>query len=164
MNITAIISAVAAILCFGFAYYKGYDYGSDRMAAKWAQQKAVLDEEYAAGLAAARKKEQDAVAIATDIAKERENASQVIATLGAALRDSLRNRPQRGTATTEASRVSQDTPAAATSAGATGAQLYREDGQFLAGEATVGAEIKAELVLCRKQYEQVQKLYSGSTD
>lgn len=161
MNISAIISAAAAVLAFGFAYYKGYEAGSEKISAKWAQEKAVLDEEYAAGLAAARKKEQDAVAIATDIAKERENASQVIATLGTALRDSLRNRPQRGTATTETGRVSENTAAAAAPAGATGAQLYREDGQFLAGEATIGAEIKAELVLCRKQYDEVRSKYNG---
>lgn len=164
INIAAVVSVLVATLAFGFAYYKGYSYGAEKVSAKWAEEKAILQEEYAAGLSAARKKEQDATVVAADIQKEREHASQVIATLGTALRDSLRNRPRRAAATTETRRVSEDSTVVSAQPGATGAQLYREDAESFAREAELAALVQSELRTCRAQYARIQKLYNGDTE
>lgn len=61
----------------------------------------------------------------------------------------LRNRPSRP-APSPASTV--DTPAPEPAQSCTGASLYREDGEFLAGEAARADRILSELDACQKQY------------
>ena len=47
------------------------------------------------------------------------------------------------------------------SEGCTGAELHREDGEFLAGEATRGDVLRAELTRCYDQYDKVRTLLNG---
>lgn len=65
------------------------------------------------------------------------------------LRNSLRNRPSRETI------VYRDNPEASRTC--TGAELSREDGEFLAGEAARAEELIKERDFYYKQYEQVRK-------
>lgn len=43
----------------------------------------------------------------------------------------------------------------------TGAELHREDGQFLAGEAARGDVLRTELAKCYDQYDKVRNLLNG---
>lgn len=63
----------------------------------------------------------------------------------------LRNRPQRPAA------GGASAAASGPAAGATGAGLYREDGEFLAGEAAAAAGIARERDTCRRQYHNAQE-------
>ncbi len=67
----------------------------------------------------------------------------------ASLTRSLQERPNRP----EPSGVSNDSRVEETKQGATGSQLYREDGIFLAREATRAELIKEELQTCYKSYD-----------
>ena len=67
----------------------------------------------------------------------------------ASLTRSLQERPNRP----ESSRISNDSRVEETKQGATGAQLYREDGIFLVREAARAELIKEELLTCYKSYD-----------
>lgn len=67
----------------------------------------------------------------------------------ASLTRSLQERPSRP----ESSGVPDNSRVEETRQGATGAQLYREDGIFLAGEAARAELIKEELLGCYKSYD-----------
>lgn len=60
--------------------------------------------------------------------------------------DKLRNRPSRSTATTQNGKT------------CTGAELSREDAEFLVGEATRADKVVAELTYCYANYEHARKL------
>lgn len=67
----------------------------------------------------------------------------------ASLTRSLQERPNRP----ESSGISNDSRVEETKQGATGAQLYREDGIFLVREAARAELIKEELLTCYKSYD-----------
>ena len=67
----------------------------------------------------------------------------------ASLSRSLQERPSRP----ESSGISNNSRVEETKQGATGAQLYREDGEFLAREAARAELIKEELLGCYKSYD-----------
>lgn len=71
----------------------------------------------------------------------------------ASLSDSLRKRPNRP----EAGRVPGNPRVEESEAGATGAQLYRQDGEFLTGEASRAELIRVELLGCYRSYDDVKK-------
>jgi hypothetical protein len=68
---------------------------------------------------------------------------------------SLRNRPTRP-APAPAGVPAPASPAAAAS-GCTGAELYRPDGEFLAGETARAEILRAEVRACRAAYERASK-------
>ena len=72
----------------------------------------------------------------------------------ASLTRSLQERPNRP----DSSGVSNDSRVEETKQGATGAQLYREDGIFLAREATRAELIKEELQTCYKSYDAAKEV------
>ena len=81
--------------------------------------------------------------------KEKEDAIKDLNKRHTAVVNSLQQRPSR-TAPTEA----PSSPSVCTGAGSTGDRLYREDGEFLIGEATRAEVIKQALRACRQQLEQ----------
>lgn len=99
----------------------------------------------------ARQREQSMVVSADKLRKDKDaQIASLNARLGAAL-SSLSERPSRP------SSASQSTPAACSCAGATGAQLSREDGTFLAREAARADSLRAALDQCYKQYDAVRQ-------
>ena len=72
----------------------------------------------------------------------------------ASLTRSLQERPNRP----DSSGVSNDSRVEETKQGATGAQLYREDGIFLAREAARAELIKEELQTCYKSYDAAKEV------
>jgi TolA-binding protein len=71
----------------------------------------------------------------------------------------LRSRPSRPAGSSNGSAVAA---AGAAAAGATGAQLYLQDGQFLAGEAARAERVLIERDECRRLYDEArEKLKTG---
>jgi hypothetical protein len=101
----------------------------------------------------AREKEQQLQAGADQIRKDKEREIREITARNTALVNSLRNRPERP----KGGQVSD--PARACS-GASGAELARGDGEFLAGYGSDAARLAAALDSCIKQYESARKALS----
>lgn len=148
---------IAASVAFFFVCLYGAHWESKRQAVKKAvaQTQAAMSAEYTKKLLEAselaREREQVMVASAERIrkAKDAEIAS-LNARLGSAL-GSLSNRPQRPPSSP------QGTPAPSVGAGATGAQLSREDAEFLVREAARADSLRLALSQCYRQYEQVRQ-------
>lgn len=86
---------------------------------------------------------------ADDIQKEKDAKIKTLTSRVAALTRSLSERPNRP----EASGISINPGTQESQPGATGVQLYRQDGEFLAREAARAEEIKEELLGCYKSYD-----------
>lgn len=86
---------------------------------------------------------------ADDIQKEKDAKIKTLTGRVAALTRSLSDRPNRP----EASGISVNPGTQESQSGATGAQLYRQDGEFLTREAARAEEIKEELLACYKSYD-----------
>ena len=84
-----------------------------------------------------------------NIQKEKDAKIKTLNARVATLTRSLQERPSRP----ESSGISNDSRVEETRQGATGAQLYREDGIFLAREAARAELIKEELLTCYKSYD-----------
>lgn len=99
----------------------------------------------------AREREQVMVSSADKIRKEKDAQIASLNTrLGTAL-SSLSERPQRP------SSASQGAPASCIGAGATGAQLSREDAEFLVREAARADKLMTALDQCYRQYDSVRQ-------
>lgn len=120
-----------------------------------AETKATLQGEYNKKLLEAselaREREQVMVSSADKIRKEKDAKIASLNTrLGSAI-GSLSERPQRPPST------SQSAPASCPRAGATGAELSREDAEFLVREAARADSLRLSLSQCYKQYDAIRK-------
>jgi hypothetical protein len=139
------VLALAAALWW--AYNAVYDRGAQSVQAQWDKERASLQAQSAKAAA-------DALATTKQLAqamdKQRSNThaqiSALNASLGAAVAG-LRERPGRD----NAGGVPVDTVTGART-GATGADLLRQDGEFLAREAARADRLRLELVQCQDAY------------
>lgn len=153
MNPYFIAAAVIAVAVAGAGgYVKGTAAGRAEIQAQWDQEKARLAEEYAKAQAAAREKEQQLQAQADELRKESYEQIKDINARSDRLIDSLRKRPERP-ATAPAGAVSSAT---STCSGASGAELDRANGEFLARYAADAAKLQSALDTCISQYEAVR--------
>ena len=153
MNPYFIAGTVLAVVCaYGTGHWQGDDAGQAKVQAKWDREKAKQMAEYAENMRLAREKEQALQQGADHLREEKDREIRNINARATALANSLRDRPDRST--TESGAVS-DTAGACS--GATGAQLARSDGEFLAGYAADAARLKAALDQCVKQYESLRR-------
>jgi hypothetical protein len=152
MNPYLIAGAVIAIAVAGAGgYVKGSAAGKAEVQAQWDQERAKLAEEYAKAQAAAREKEQQLQAQADKLREESYEQIKDINARSDRLIDSLRKRPERPA--TPAGAVS-DT--AKSCSGASGAELDRANGEFLARYAADAARLQSALDTCIRQYEAVR--------
>ena len=155
MNPWLIVGFVLVISgSFVGGYYKGNSAGMAKVQQQWDNDKAVQYEAYAQAQEAARVKEQSLQAQADRLREEKDNEIRNLNARAAALTNSLRDRPSR--IATIASTVSSSTGLSCPALTCTGAELSREDGEFLAGEASRADELRAALKQCYKQYESVR--------
>ena len=77
--------------------------------------------------------------------QDKENEIKAINSKHNAIVSSLRNRPERIT-----SKENNDCPSVCTRTGSTGEQLFREDAEFLIGEASKAMILKESLTACRR--------------
>jgi hypothetical protein len=155
MNPWLIVGFVLAISGASLGgYYKGNSTGMAKVQQQWDNDKAVQYEAYAQAQEAARVKEQSLQAQADRLREEKDNEIRNLNARAAALTNSLRDRPSR--TATIASTVPSSTGLSCPALTCTGAELSREDGEFLAGEASRADELRAALKQCYKQYESVR--------
>jgi hypothetical protein len=153
MNPYFIAGAVIAVAVAGAGgYVKGSAAGKAEIQAQWDQEKAKLAEEYAKAQAAAREKEQQLQAQADKLREESYEQIKDINARSDRLIDSLRKRPERP-ATAPAGAVSSTTSSCS---GASGAELDRANGEFLARYAADAARLQSALDTCIRQYEAVR--------
>jgi hypothetical protein len=145
-------SVLAVVFAYGAGHWQGDDAGQAKVQAKWDKEKAKQMAEYAENMRLAREKEQALQQGADHLREEKDREIRNINARATALANSLRDRPDRPT--TESSAVSGTAGACS---GATGAQLARSDGEFLAGYAADAARLKAALDQCVKQYETLRR-------
>jgi hypothetical protein len=144
-------SVLAVVFAYGAGHWQGDDAGQAKVQAKWDKEKAKQMAEYAENMRLAREKEQALQQGADHLREEKDREIRNINARATALANSLRNRPERPA---EGSAVSGTAGACS---GATGAQLARSDGEFLAGYAADAARLKAALDQCVKQYETLRR-------
>ena len=147
--ILAFVLAVGAAA--GGGYYKGNSAGKAEVQAEWAKEKAEQYAEYAKGQEAARAREQEMQAAADKLRKEKDAQIKEINARATALTNSLRDRKERPAESGTAS------GAARSCSGASGAELARRDGEFLAGYSADAARLQAALDQCVKQYNAVRQ-------
>lgn len=150
-----LIIAACVVAVFGGVFYKGrlveraeWQVRVDREA------KERLEKEVKAQALA----QSNAVALAKKLEEQdrvKQNEINAINTNHRRIVASLRQRLSRPTSTVSADKNTAVTP------GCTGAELHREDGQFLAGEAARGDLLRAELLSCYAQYDKVRNLLNG---
>jgi hypothetical protein len=152
MNPWFIAGAVIAVAVAGAGgYVKGSAAGKAEVQAQWDQEKAKLALEYAAAQAAAREKEQALQAQADQLREDANARIKDIDSRANKLVDSLRNRAERPA--TQAGAVSGATQSCS---GASGAELDRRNGEFLAWYAADAARLASALDTCLKQYEAIR--------
>lgn len=147
MNPWVILAFVLAIgAAAGGGYYKGNKAGKDEVQVEWAKEKAEQYAAYAKAQEEARAREQEMQAAADKLRREKDAQIKDINARATALTNSLRNRQERPA---ESSTVSS---AARSCGGASGAELAKGDGEFLARYAADAARLQAALDQCVKQY------------
>lgn len=123
-----------------------YDYGVDKGNLKVAVIKKEITEEYNKQLkeqiVKVQKLQKDLTLVKLDKENEIHNINK---RYGAAI-DSLRNRPERTTTIFK----DRSTPAECPRERCTGEQLFREDAEFLIGEATKAMILRESLASCRR--------------
>lgn len=151
------------VIAFCAASTLGYSFWSARLIAKGdAAGYARADQKHQTAAAAARQVAADqtaALQTAADTARKAHHAAlHDLDRVRAELLDSLRNRPQR-----PASGAHLPTPASpgGATSGCTGAQLYRADGEFLAGESARAEAVRVSLLACYAQYRRAESLING---
>lgn len=141
---------LALIAAFGGGYYQGNESGQASVQQKWDKENARLQAEYAENQRIAREKEQALQSSADKLRQEKDREIRNISARATALSNSLRDRAERPA---QSGAVSGS---ACACAGATGAQLARGDGEFLAGYGADAARLQAALNQCVAQYEEVR--------
>ena len=147
MNPWVILGFVIAIaLAAGGGYYKGNEAGMADVQQQWDKEKAAQMEQYAKDQEAARQKEQELQANADKLRREKDAQIRDINARHTAIVNGLRDRQARP----ESGRVPETTGTGPTAC--SGKELYREDGEFLAGIAAEADRLKTALDQCVRQY------------
>jgi hypothetical protein len=156
MNPWLIVGFVLAIAgSFVGGYYKGNSAGMAKVKQQWDQERLQQQGEHIQALSDARIKEQNLQIQADRLREEKDNEIRNLNARATALSNSLRDRPSR--TATVASTVSSSTGLSCPTLTCTGAELSREDGEFLAGEAARADEARTLLKQCYDQYNAVRQ-------
>lgn len=134
--------AVAWIVSLVFVY----QYSADKENKKLVLYKAQIEKN-------AQDKDEAHKAAVVKIQKDKEDAIRTLNKRHASIVAGLQQRPQRPASAPEPSKESNPAPIS-TGTGSTGEQLYRQDAEFLIGEAAKADILRQALISCRKQLEQ----------
>jgi alkanesulfonate monooxygenase SsuD/methylene tetrahydromethanopterin reductase-like flavin-dependent oxidoreductase (luciferase family) len=135
----------------GGGYYKGNSAGQAEVQQAWDKEKAEQYAAYAKGQEEARQREQEMQQAADRLRREKDAEIRDINARTIALSNSLRDRAERPAQNDSVS----GTPRSC--AGASGAELAKGDGEFLAGYSADAARLQAALDQCVKQYNAVRQ-------
>lgn len=151
-----VLGGLAGLVMLGFSYWKGYTYGKEVIQKDWDAAKVVWEREIYVAQREARQTERQMQEEADTLRKEKQDAIQNLNRRHAAIVDSLRNRTNRP----QTNGVPGDSRPAEGERGCTGAELHRQDAEFLIGEAARADEIRIELEACYVQYDKIRSLYN----
>jgi hypothetical protein len=152
MNPWMILGFVLAIgAAAGGGYYKGNSAGRAEIQQAWDKEKAEQYAAYAKGQEEARQREQEMQQAADKLRKEKDAQIRDINARATALTNSLRDRQERP------SKDGSMSGTARSCSGASGAELAKGDGEFLAGYSADAARLQAALDQCVKQYNAVRQ-------
>lgn len=151
MNPWVILGFVLAIgAAAGGGYYQGNMAGRAAVEQAWDKEKAEQYAAYAKGQEEARQREQEMQQAADKLRRDKDAQIREINARATALTNSLRDRPERS------AKDGALSGAARSCAGASGAELAKGDGEFLAGYSADAARLQAALDQCVKQYQAVR--------
>lgn len=151
MNPWMLLAAVFAIAAaFGGGYYKGNVSGQAEVQQKWDKERARLAEEYALAQEQERLKEQKLQQAADKLRRDKDAEIRDLNARATALSNIVRSRPERSAQAGEVGGPSGDGTAGAV---CTGAELPRQDAEFLVGEAARADSLRAALKQCYAQYD-----------
>lgn len=154
--VTLATGVLVSASMFGIGYLVGNGHGAAKVQQQWDHQMARTAEEMARQQSQARERERQLQLQADRKLKEKDREIAAIARRGAALADSLRDRP-------EARLAPADVPqAAGSAAGCTGAGLARPDAAFLVGFAADAARLQLALDQCRAGYQAARESLDGA--
>ena len=152
MNPWVILGFVLAIgAAAGGGYYQGNTAGRAVIQQAWDKETAEQYAAYAKGQEEARQREQEMQQAADKLRREKDAQIRDINARATALTNSLRDRQERP------SKDGSMSGAARSCAGASGAELAKGDGEFLAGYSADAARLQAALDQCVKQYNAVRQ-------
>ena len=145
-------------IAFCMAGVLGYSFWSARLVAQgdatgYARAKSEYAETARKALESSRKRERDLQAEADAAEQEKNHALQNLDRVRADLLERLRKRPARPASGAVLPEVAN---AGGTASGCTGAQLYREDGEFLARESARAEAVRISLLACYAAYKRGQ--------
>lgn len=147
MNPWVILAFVLAVgAAAGGGYYQGNTAGKAVVQQAWDKEKAEQYAAYAKGQEEARRREQEMQQSADRLRREKDAQIRDINARATALSNSLRDRQERPTSNGSVSGTARSC------AGASGAELAKGDGEFLAGYSADAARLQAALDQCVKQY------------
>ena len=147
-NPWVILAFVLTILgAFGGGYYTGEKSGRAAVKQEWDKEKAEQYADFANRLEVTRKREQELQTNADQLRREKDAEIRNVNARATALANSMRDRAERPAEGSGLSKTSRSG-----SASCSGKELYREDGEFLAGIAAEADRLKAALDQCTKQY------------
>jgi len=147
------IGAVVTLVLLAGAWWKGYGSGKENVQRDWDADRAQQQMAHTKMLGLVRKAEQQLQQAADQHQKEKRHALDRLTRQHRAVLDSLRDRPQRPAA---AGAVSGGAGSPKGQPGCTGAELHREDAEFLVGEAARADTLRAELEACYAGYDAVK--------
>lgn len=158
LNPTIILAFIISLgVSGGVGFIYGNSHGKAKVTQQWDKEKKQIAEAVAAELERVRAKETKIQANADKQRKAKNEELRVVTARSAAIIDGLRKRPERGDRT----EVPQST---GTCSAATGAELARGDGIFLARYATDAARLQNEFDHCVKQYNEVKRELNGESN
>jgi hypothetical protein len=154
MNPWLILGVVLAVGAAGGAgLLKGRDLGKAEVQQQWDNERAAQQAQFAKDQEAAREKEQLMQAQADRLRQEKDREIKNLNARAIALTSSLQQRADRATT------ISEGTANPSTGQGGprcTGAELSRQDAEFLAGEAARADSLRLALQQCQTQYDAVR--------
>ena len=152
MNPWVILAFVLAIgAAAGGGYYQGNTAGRAVIQQAWDKEKAEQYAQYAKAQEEARQREQEMQAAADKLRREKDAQIRDINARATALTNSLRDRQERP------AKDGSVSGAPRSCAGASGAELAKGDGEFLARYSADAARLQAALDQCVKQYNAVRQ-------
>ena len=153
-----VLGGLAGLVMLGFSYWKGYTYGKEVIQREWDAAKVVWERELYAAQREARQAERQMQEEADTLRKEKQDAIQNLTRRHADIVAGLRNRTERPNPSPDG--VSSNSRPSQSELGCTGAELHRQDAEFLIGEAARADEIRIELEACYTQYDKIRSLYN----
>ena len=152
LNPTLILAFIISLgVSGGVGFIYGNSHGKAKVTQQWDKEKKQIAEAVAAELERVRAKETKIQANADKQRKAKNEELRIVTARSAAIIDGLRKRPERGDRT--------EMPQSAGTGGGscTGANLYRDDSEFLVRLARQADEISLAYKQCVAQYKALQE-------